>query len=131
MRSVASSYHQVMRFPNDAGVIEEVFGDQIMSKQCFVTVNGSRAAKGYVHSVEEPESNELFADVGKAADQKAVEDLVEVRIDEKNPDKFFLLGSSLSSTERLEVLEFLTSNIEVFAWTPYDMPGIDPNFICH
>ena len=46
MRSVASSYHQVMRFPNDTGVIEEVYGDQIMSKQCFVTVNGSRAAKG-------------------------------------------------------------------------------------
>ena len=57
--------------------------------------------------------------------------MVKVRIDEKNPDKFFLLGSSLSSTERLEVLEFLTSNIEVFAWTSYDMPGIDPNFICH
>ena len=94
-------------------------------------MNGSRAAKGYVHSVEEPESNELFADVGKAEDQKAVEDLVEVKIDEKHPDKFFLLGSSLSSTERLEVLEFLTSNIEVFAWTPYDMSGIDPNFICH
>mgnify|MGYP003702618505 FL=1 len=57
--------------------------------------------------------------------------MVEVKIDEKNPDKFFLLGSSLSSTERLEVLEFLTSNIEVFACTPYDMPGIDPNFISH
>ena len=95
-----------MRFPNGTGAIEEVFVDQIMSKQCFVTVNGSCAAKGYVHSVEKPENNELFADVGKAAEQKAVEDLVEVRLDEKNPDKFFLLGSSLSSTERLEVLEF-------------------------
>ena len=81
--------------------------------------------------VEELESNELFVDVGKAAEQKAVEDLVQVRIDEKNPDKFFLLGSSMSNTERIEVMEFLTSNIEVFAWTPYDMPGIDPSFICH
>ena len=120
-----------MRFPNEAGVIEEVFGDQIMSKQCFVTVNDSRAAKGFVQMVEEPESNELFTDVGKVAEQKAVEDLVQVRIDEKNSDKFFLLGSSMSSTERIEVMEFLTSNIEVFAWTPYDMPDIDPNFICH
>ena len=60
-----------------------------------------------------------------------MEDLVEVRIDEKNPEKFFLLGSSLSSTERIELMEFLTSNIEMFTWTPYDMPGIDPNFICH
>ena len=59
MRSVASTYHQVLRFPNEAGVIEKVFGDQIMSKQCFVTINGSRAAKGYDHSVEEPESYEM------------------------------------------------------------------------
>ena len=102
-----------------------------MSKQCFVTVNSSRAAKGFVQMVEEPENNELFADVGKAAEQKAVEDLVRVRIDEKNPDKFFLLGSSMSSTERIEVMELLTSNIEVFSWTPCDMPGIDPSFICH
>ena len=73
-----------------------------MSKQCFVTVNGSRVAKGFVQMVEKPESNELFADVGKVAEQKEVEDLVEVRVDEKDPKKFFLLGSSLSSTERTE-----------------------------
>ena len=85
MRSVASPYHQVLRFPNAAGVIEEVFGDQIMSKQCFITVNGSRATKRDVQMVEEPESNELSADVGKAAEQKAVKDLVQVRIDEKDP----------------------------------------------
>ncbi|XP_028090679.1 uncharacterized protein LOC114290870 [Camellia sinensis] len=100
-----------------------------MTKQvefwCFVTVNGSRAAKGYVQIVEEPERNEQFANVGKAAEQKAVEDLVEVKVDEKDIEKFFLLGSSLSNTERTELMEFLISNIEVFAWMPYNMPGID------
>ncbi|XP_028072065.1 putative pentatricopeptide repeat-containing protein At1g16830 [Camellia sinensis] len=77
MRSVASTYHQALRFPNETSAIEEVLGDQIMSKQCFVTVSGSRAVKEFVQMVEEPESNELFVDVGKAAEQKAVEDLVE------------------------------------------------------
>ena len=81
--------------------------------------------------VEEPESNELFVDIGKATEQKAVEDLVQVRIDEKDPEKFFLLGSSMSSTKRIEVMKFLTSNIEVFTWTLFDIPDIDPNFICH
>ena len=51
IRLVASSYYLVMRFPNDVGIIEEVYGVQIMSKLCFVTANGSRAAKGYVNSV--------------------------------------------------------------------------------
>ena len=47
--------------------------------------------------VEEAENNELFADVGNAAEQKAGEDLVQVKIDEKNPKKFFLLGSSVTT----------------------------------
>lgn len=25
----------------------------------------------------------------------------------------------------------MKENLEVFAWTPYEMPGIDPKFICH
>ncbi|XP_028088932.1 uncharacterized protein LOC114289402 [Camellia sinensis] len=127
MRAVASTYHQVMRFPNEARVIEEVMGDQIMFKQCFVTVNGSRTGKGFMQMIDELESNEMFTHVCKAAEQKAVE----VRIKENNLEKFFLLGSSLSNIKRREIMEFFISNIEVFAWTPYAMPGIDLNFFCH
>ena len=60
-----------------------------------------------------------------------MEDLVEVRLDIERPDKFFLLGSSLTAQERTEMVEFLMVNIEGFAWSPYDMPGLDPSFICH
>lgn len=129
IRAVVSTYHQVIWFPNEAGIIKEVLGDQITSKQCFVTVNDSYAAKGFVQMVEELEKKEMFQDVGRIAEQKAVEDLVEVRIDETDPEKF-LLGSSLSSTERKEIIDFLISDLEVFAWMSYDMLGIDPNFIC-
>ncbi|XP_028124725.1 uncharacterized protein LOC114321728 [Camellia sinensis] len=65
------------------------------------------------------------------AEEKAVEELVEVRINTESPGKFFLLGSSLAAQERTEMVEFLVANIEVFAWTPYDMPGIDPSFFFH
>ncbi|GFZ19911.1 hypothetical protein Acr_28g0006160 [Actinidia rufa] len=33
--------------------------------------------------------------------------------------------------ERTEIIQFLTANIEVFAWTPCKMPGIEPSFIKH
>ena len=29
------------------------------------------------------------------------------------------------------LVEFLRGNMEVFAWTYGDMPGIDPSVICH
>lgn len=45
--------------------------------------------------------------------------------------RFFLLSSSLSDAEREEMFQFLKDNIDVFAWTPYEMPGVDLNFISH
>ena len=33
--------------------------------------------------------------------------------------------------EKEELIEFLRSNIDVFAWNAYEAPGVDPNFICH
>ncbi|XP_028121002.1 uncharacterized protein LOC114318333 [Camellia sinensis] len=131
MQAVASTFHQVMRFPASSGQIEEVWGDQVMAKQCFVAVNGSQAAKGFVQMIEGPEGKEVLDDVGRKAEEKSVEDLVEVRFDENDPTKFFLFGSSLSSAEQADYVNFLVSNLVAFAWTPYDMLGVDPSFICH
>ncbi|XP_075670165.1 uncharacterized protein LOC142639925 [Castanea sativa] len=33
--------------------------------------------------------------------------------------------------EKEELVQFLQDNLDVFAWTTYDVPGIDPEFICH
>ena len=41
------------------------------------------------------------------------------------------MGSKLSPLERSELVKFLKANIDVFAWSTYDVPGIDPGFICH
>ena len=32
---------------------------------------------------------------------------------------------------RVQVLLFLTQNIDVFAWSPYEVPGVDLGFIVH
>lgn len=98
-----------------------------MAKQCFVAVNDSRAAKEFVQMIEGPEGKEVLEDVERKAEEKSVEDLVEVRIDENDPTKFFLLGSSLSGAERIDYVNFLVSNLEAFAWTPYDIPDVDPS----
>ena len=33
--------------------------------------------------------------------------------------------------ERDQLVEFLRKNVDVFAWSAYEAPGVDPNFICH
>ena len=45
--------------------------------------------------------------------------------------KAFKLGSSLSPEEQEGVAEVISRHLDAFAWSALDMPGIDPDFLCH
>ena len=57
--------------------------------------------------------------------------MIHYELDEPNTNYFFLNGANLEKWERTELIQFLKATIDVFAWTPYEMPGIDLNFIIH
>jgi hypothetical protein len=46
-----------------------------------------------------------------------------------DPEKHFKIGRELNSANRTELINFLTSNIDVFAWDPYKVSGVDPDYI--
>ncbi len=48
-----------------------------------------------------------------------------------NLKKYFKIGRELSSADRSELIDFLTSNIDVFAWDPYEVLGVNPDYIQH
>ena len=37
----------------------------------------------------------------------------------------------MKDEDRIEMLLFLIQNVDVFAWSPYEVPGVDPEFIVH
>ena len=37
----------------------------------------------------------------------------------------------MKDKERVEMLLFLMRNVDVFAWSLYEVPGVDPEFIVH
>ena len=41
------------------------------------------------------------------------------------------IGSTLSPEMRTRLVQFLKENLDVFAWSHKDMPGISPNVIQH
>ena len=77
------------------------------------------------------EEQEVLEDVERDPRAKVVEDLIRFELDEQSSNRFFLTGENLEERERTELIQLLKSNIEVFAWTPYEMLGINPNFIKH
>ena len=48
-----------------------------------------------------------------------------------NQEKYFLLGASLPPEQRDGLIALLLEYIDVFAWSPYEAPGVDPTFACH
>jgi len=45
--------------------------------------------------------------------------------------KTFKLGRLLSQEEQDEVVGVISRHLDAFAWSASDMPGIDPDFLCH
>ena len=58
------------------------------------------------------------------------EELTRVKI---LPDvvRYFQIGASMGDRDKVETLLFLMQNVDIFAWSPYEMPGVDPKFIVH
>ena len=46
-------------------------------------------------------------------------------------DRYFQIGAQLPLEEKMDLVDFLKSNVDVFAWSAYNAPRIDPEFICH
>lgn len=44
-------------------------------------------------------------------------------------DRYFQIGKSLPTEDQVEVLLTLVQNFDVFGWSPYKVPGMDPKFI--
>ena len=58
------------------------------------------------------------------------EELIKVKI-LLDTNRYFQIGASLGSQDKVETLLLLIQNVDVFAWTPYEVPGVDLEFIVH
>ena len=60
-----------------------------------------------------------------------IEKLLEVVLEEGEQKKTVWVGALLSEVERAVLLAFLRGNMEVFAWSHKDMPGISAKHVVH
>jgi len=57
--------------------------------------------------------------------------LVEEWLERKINGKTFKLGKALDSETQDQIAKVLSRHLDAFAWSASDMPGIDPDFLCH
>ena len=68
--------------------------------------------------------------INGSAEEAKCEDLEKVVVSD-DPEKFFQVRAQLPPQEKEELIEFLRRNVYVFTWNAYEVPGVDPSFICH
>jgi hypothetical protein len=116
LKAATSTYHLMMKFPMEEGV-GVVRGDQLASRKCYniAMKNASNPTTLTVASVSE-------------AKGKPAEPLEEVSVGE---GRVLQIGTCLTQDVREGLMNFLHRNVEVFAWSHEDMPGISPEEIVH
>ncbi|XP_077242504.1 uncharacterized protein LOC143883019 [Tasmannia lanceolata] len=126
LRAITSTYHQKMKFITPEG-IREVRGNQIQSRECYATLlRGKPAAESL--------PIEMFdlRDEAQVMRNESVEDLENIPLFESgNGEKVARVGSSLPDNLKMNLIKFLRQNSDVFAWSPADIPEIDPKLSIH
>ncbi|KAH0996427.1 hypothetical protein GBA52_020291 [Prunus armeniaca] len=113
INAITSATHQKIRYPIPGGSVGQINNDQTMQSKNQDQVEGIRP-EDYLEEGWEPEENVEL-----------------VPLDPDKSERKARIGSRLSQEEKAELVVFLKNNKDIFAWSPSDMPGIDPQIICH
>ena len=115
LKVATSTYCLKVKFPTQHG-IGEIRGDQLLARECYQAVLASK--ENHAWMVEE----EL---------EKPAKDLEDVELVEGDPTKVTKVGGGLDPILKDKIVEFLKTNLDIFAWTYKDMLGIDNKVIEH
>ena len=114
-KATTSTYCLKVKFLTDNGV-GKVKGDQILARECYQAVLAAKENHTWV--IEEKGENKMEA-------------LETVALVEDEITKMTRIGTTLSPKMRTRLIQFLKENLDVFAWSHEDMPGISPKVIQH
>jgi len=140
--AVPYTVHQCLKLPTNfsVGIMK---GDQKVARECYHSSAKQedlkeikRKATTYqVDTFEPDEESEV-----KTLDPKEETEMVKVQIvettksimlDDDKPERTTHVGTKLDPVLKQELVSFLRQRKHVFAWSHEDMPGTNPNFLCH
>ena len=99
--------------------VEEVQGDQLAARECYLAM---------LTTDEQAQTMNIEERRVVAEPTEALED---ISMDEDDPGKSTKIGADLEGKIKKDIVRFLRENIDVFAWSHEDIPGIDPSVVTH
>ncbi|XP_072076680.1 uncharacterized protein [Arachis hypogaea] len=137
-KAIVSTFHLCVKFQAQDGAIATLHSDRQQARQCYnASLRRSAPRQGFqqevkvIHNTSEVLSlAELDPREDTQERPQPADELQEVQLTAK-PEQVTYIGQALQGKERTKLVKVLQDNADLFAWTPADMPGIDPNIICH
>ncbi|XP_057425912.1 uncharacterized protein LOC130719305 [Lotus japonicus] len=130
--AVTSTAHLAVKYPLASGRIGRIVVDQRVARECYCNTVDRYGKKNAStrHHCNEVEAQEDSLDPrgeGRVNRPTPIEETKELKFGEK----ILKIGTRLSESQEQRLSKLLGENLDLFAWSNKDMPGIDPNFICH
>ena len=96
--------------------VGEVKGDQVIVRECYQAVLAAK--ENYTWMIEEKE-------------EEKVEALKIVELVDVEPMKTTRVRTTMNADTKKKLVQFLKENLDIFAWSHEDMPGISTEIIQH
>ena len=114
-KAATSTYCLKVKFPIEQGV-RKIRRDQVLARECYQAILASKENHKWVIEDKTPET---------------IEKLETIELVEGDHTKTTQIGTSMNPQTKEEIVNFLKDNLDMFAWSHEDMPGIPANIIQH
>ena len=125
--AITSTRHMKMKLPSFEGTMITIKSDQKEAKKCYE--NSLKTKRGVFVTTTQPPRKEgvTRAEIARERRPELAEDVLERKIG----GKMFKHGKSLGQETQDQVAKVIARHLDTFVWSSSDMPGIDPDFLCH
>ncbi|XP_015949749.1 uncharacterized protein LOC107474627 [Arachis duranensis] len=131
--AIVSTVHLCVKFPLQDGEVGTIHADHKEARQCYnASLKAVKKETPRVHTVYNSANIPTLTELDPRSDNHRptpTDDLEKVILNQD--EQFTNVGSAFIAGQKTDLMALLKTNADLFAWTPADMPGIDPNFICH
>ncbi|XP_072060302.1 uncharacterized protein [Arachis hypogaea] len=134
--AIVSTVHLCVKFSVQDEHIVTIHGDHKEARHCYNIGMKfqNRQKQPQINNVLGTASSSKLADLDPRADflerPTLTGELQKIHFN-KDPNKYTFVGTAISKDELAAIENFLQENADLFAWTPSNMPGIDPQIISH
>ncbi|XP_057428801.1 uncharacterized protein LOC130722168 [Lotus japonicus] len=130
--AVISTAHLAVKYPLSSGNVGKLKVDRKMARECYnncLNLYGKKSALvGHrCYEIEASDENLDPRGEGRVNRPTPIEETKALKFG----DRTLKIGTRLTEEQETRLTKLLGENLDLFVWSCKDMPGIDPNFICH